>query len=51
MHADDAANDPRKITKEDQRRMTKSLNMAGWEKKGRFTAGNRRNQVRFVRII
>jgi len=51
MHADDAANDPRKITKEDQRRMTKSLNIAGWEKEGRFTAGNRRNQVRFVRII
>ena len=41
--------DPQKITPNDQRRMSKCLVAAGWEKTGKFNSGNRRNQVRFVR--
>ncbi len=41
--------DPQKITPNDQRRMSKCLVAAGWEKTGKFNSGNRRNQARFVR--
>jgi predicted P-loop ATPase len=41
--------DPQKITQNDQRRMSKCLVAAGWEKTGKFNSGNRRNQARFVR--
>ena len=30
--------------------MSKCLQMAGWEKDGRFTSGKRKNQARFIRI-
>ena len=50
-HPDTASLDPHKIDQKDQRRMSKCLQMAGWEKSGRFTAGKRRNQARFVRTI
>ena len=30
------------------RRMSKSLQLAGWVKDGKFTSGSRRNQVKFV---
>ena len=30
------------------RRMSKSLQLVGWVKAGRFTTGSRRNQVKFV---
>jgi len=29
-------------------RMSKSLQLAGWVKGGKFTTGSRRNQVKFV---
>ena len=41
--------DPQKITQNDQRRMSKCLVAAGFEKTGKFNSGNRRNQARFVR--
>ena len=41
--------DLQKITQSDQRRMSKCLVAAGWEKSGKFNSGNRRNQARFVR--
>ncbi|MDB3963091.1 hypothetical protein N9427_07930 [Paracoccaceae bacterium] len=41
--------DPQKITQNDQRRMSKCLVAAGWKKMGKFNAGNRRDQARFVR--
>ena len=30
------------------RRMSKSLQLAGWVKDGKFNTGSRRNQVKFV---
>ena len=30
------------------RRMSKSLQLAGWVKAGKFNTGSRRNQVKFV---
>ena len=48
-HPDTASLDPYKIDQKDQRRMSKCLQMAGWEKAGRFTSGKSRNQARFVR--
>ena len=30
------------------RRMSRSLQLAGWVKDGKFTTGSRRNQVKFV---
>ena len=50
-HPDTASLDPHKIDQKDQRRMSKCLQLAGWEKSGRFTSGERRNQSRFVRTI
>jgi len=50
-HPDRASLDPHKIDQKDQRRMSKCLQLAGWEKSGRFTSGKRRNQARFVRLI
>lgn len=50
-HPDTASLDPHKIDQKDQRRMSKCLQLAGWEKVGRFTSGERRNQSRFVRIV
>jgi len=47
---DDASPNPQKIDQKDQRRMSKCLQMAGWEKDGRFTSGKRKNQARFIRI-
>jgi predicted P-loop ATPase len=41
--------DPQKITPRDLRRMSNCLVMAGFEKAGKFNAGNRRDQARFVR--
>lgn len=48
-HPDTTSLDPHKIDQKDQRRMSKCLQMAGWEKVDRFTSGKRRNQSRFVR--
>ena len=47
---DDASPNLQKIDQKDQRRMSKCLQMAGWEKDGRFTSGKRKNQARFIRI-
>lgn len=47
---DDQSTNPKKIDQKDQRRMSKCLQMAGWEKVGRFTSGARKNQARFIRI-
>ena len=47
---DDQSANPQKIDQKDQRRMSKCLQMAGWEKEGRFTSGTRKNQARFIRI-
>ena len=47
---DDQSHNPRKIETKDQRRMSKCLQVAGWEKDGRFTSGKRRDQARFVRM-
>ena len=47
---DDQSHNPRKIETKDQRRMSKCLQMAGWEKNGRFTSGKRRDQTRFLRM-
>jgi len=41
--------DPRTISQPDQRRMSKALIAAGFERNGRFTSGTRRNQTRFTR--
>ena len=41
--------DPRTISQPDQRRMSKALIAAGFERDGRFTSGTRRNQTRFTR--
>lgn len=37
-----------RISQADSRRMSACLHKAGWEKSGRFTTGDRRNQVKFV---
>ena len=34
---------------QENRRMSKALILCGWEKAGKFTSGNKRNQVRFVK--
>ena len=41
-------NDPESLTQLKARRMSKVLTLANWSKDGKFHAGNRRNQVRFV---
>ena len=34
----------------ESRRMSKALVLCGWEREGKFTSGNRRNQVRFINL-
>ena len=41
--------DAQSITTQMTRRMSLCLTLAGWQKDGRFTSGERRNQSRFVR--
>ena len=40
--------DAQTISTQMTRRMSKSLQLAGWVKAGKFTTGSRRNQVKFV---
>ena len=40
--------DAQTISTQMPRRMSKSLQLAGWVKAGKFTTGSRRNQVKFV---
>ena len=40
----------RDITKQMERRMTECLIKAGFERSGKYTSGNKRNQTRFVRL-
>ena len=40
--------DAQAISTQMTRRMSKSLQLAGWVKDGKFTTGSRRNQVKFV---
>ena len=32
----------------EKRRIARALKLCGWERVGKFTSGNKRNQVRFV---
>ena len=41
-------NDPEGLTQLKARRMSKVLTLANWSKDGKFHAGSRRNQIRFV---
>ena len=41
--------DAQAISTQMTRRMSKSLQLAGWVKAGKFTTGARRNQVKFVK--
>ena len=36
---------------QENRRMSKALILCGWEKAGKFTSGNKRNQVRFINLL
>ncbi len=41
--------DPQSISNQMVRRMAGCLQLAGWKKDGRYTSGERRNQVRYIR--
>ena len=41
--------DPQNISNQMVRRMAGCLQLAGWKKDGRYTSGERRNQVRYIR--
>ena len=41
-------NDPEGLTQNKARRMSKVLTLANWSKNGKFHAGSRRNQVKFL---
>ena len=41
--------DPQNISNQMSRRMAGCLQLAGWKKEGRYTSGERRSRVRYIR--